>query len=73
MAWHCVSRTQCITITTLLGIGFLESQSFKERISNSLYKGFILVNNIHSEIDSGKIPAAYFKICGSDCLLLPQV
>ena len=29
-------------------------------------------NNIHSEIDSGKIPAAYFKLCGSNCLLLPK-
>ena len=33
---------------------------------------YIVVNNIHSEIDSNAIPTSYFKLRGHDCLLLPK-
>ena len=33
-----------------------------KKFHNSLYKGFTVVNNIHNEIDSNKITAAYFKL-----------
>ena len=33
---------------------------------------FIVVNIIHSEFDSNKIPTAYFKPWGCDYLLLPK-
>ena len=34
----------------------------RKGFNNSPYKGFIMVNNIHSEINFNKIPATYFKI-----------
>ena len=33
----------------------------RKGFSNSLYKGFIVINNIHREIEFNKIPAVYFK------------
>ena len=44
----------------------------RKGFSKNLYKGFIVVNYIHNEIDSNEIPAAYFKLRWCDCLLLPK-